>query len=48
MLVKKKRFLQTGQKEFSYEREVGDEDILVTITATDIEGVSRTVKGKNY
>ena len=46
MLVKKKRFLQTGQKEFSYEREVGDEDILVTIT--DIEGVSRTVKGKNY
>ena len=37
-----------GLKEFSYTWDVGDEDILVTITATDVEGVSRTIKGKNY
>lgn len=37
-----------GQKEFKYEYDVGEEDILVTITATDVEGVSRTIKGKNY
>lgn len=41
-------FEANGQKEFSYRYYVGEEDILVTLTATDIEGVSRTVKGKNY
>ena len=36
-------------KEFSYKYDISDrENILATITATDVEGVSRTVKGKNY
>ncbi len=37
-----------GKKEFSYKHFVGNEQILVTLTATDVEGVSRTIKGKNY
>lgn len=37
-----------GQKDFSYEYYIGEEEILVTITATDVDGVSRTIKGKNY
>lgn len=37
-----------GKKEFSYKHFVGNEEILVTVTATDVEGVSRTIKGKNY
>lgn len=41
-------FEARGLKEFTYTWDVGDEDILVTITATDVEGVSRTIKGKNY
>lgn len=41
-------FEARGLTEFSYTWDVGDEDILVTITATDVEGVSRTIKGKNY
>ena len=41
-------FEARGLKEFTYTWDVGDEDILVTITATDVEGVSKTIKGKNY
>lgn len=41
-------FDANGQKEFTYKYYVGEENILVTITATDIEGVSKTIKGKNY
>ncbi len=38
-----------GAKSFSYRYDIADEeDVLVTITAVDIEGVSRTYKGKNY
>lgn len=37
-----------GKKEFTYKHYVGNENILVTLTATDVEGVSRTIKGKNY
>lgn len=37
-----------GQKEFTYKYSVGEERILVTITAIDVEGVSQTRKGKNY
>lgn len=37
-----------GEKHFSYRYYVGDERILVTIIATDIDGVSKTVKAKNY
>lgn len=47
-LGKEETFYGEGKKEFTYKYYVGDEDILVTITATDIEGVSKTVKGKNY
>lgn len=41
-------FQGNGEKEVSYKSTIGNEEILVTITATDVEGVSRTVKGKNY
>lgn len=41
-------FEANGEKEFTYKYHVGEERILVTITATDIEGVSKTIKGKNY
>lgn len=38
-----------GDKHVRYTYAINpEEDILVTITATDIEGVSRTFKGKNY
>lgn len=38
-----------GDKHVRYTYTINpEEDILVTITATDIEGVSRTFKGKNY
>ncbi len=37
-----------GEKEYSYTYNIGEERILVTITATDIEGVEKTIKGKNY
>ena len=37
-----------GQKEFSYQYDFGGENILVTITATDVDGLSTTVRGKNY
>ena len=37
-----------GKKEFSYNYYIGDQDIIVTLTATDVEGVSKTIKGKNY
>lgn len=38
-----------GDKHVNYTYPINpEEDILVTITATDIEGVSRTFKGKNY
>ncbi len=43
-----KTFNGNGQTEFSYEYEVGNNNIIVTITATDVDGVSRTIKGKNY
>lgn len=43
-----KTYEANGQKEFSYTYDVGDEHILVTITATDVEGIERTLKGKNY
>lgn len=42
------RFEANGEKEFVYRYYVGEEDILVTITATDVEGVSKTVTAKNY
>lgn len=45
---KEETFEANGQKEFTYKYHVGEERILVTITATDIEGVSKTIKGKNY
>ena len=47
-LGEKETFEARGNKEFTYTWDVGDEDILVTITATDVEGVSKTIKGKNY
>ncbi len=48
--VEEERVIQAnGAKEFSYKYDISDrENILATITATDVEGVSRTVKGKNY
>lgn len=48
--VEEERVIQAnGAKEFSYKYNIADRgNILVTITATDIEGVARTVKGKNY
>lgn len=41
-------FQGNGQKEFTYKHYIGQENILVTITATDVDGVSKTIKGKNY
>lgn len=48
--VEEERVIEVnGAKEFTYKYDISDrENILVTITATDIEGVSRTIKGKNY
>lgn len=43
-----KTYEANGQKEFSYTYDVGEERILVSITATDVEGIERTKKGKNY
>lgn len=38
-----------GEKEYTYKDYIADKgDILITITATDIEGVSKTFNGKNY
>ena len=38
-----------GAKEYKYKYNIADRDnVLVTITAIDIEGVGRTYKGKNY
>lgn len=38
-----------GEKHYRYTDTINsEEDIIVTITATDIEGVSKTFKGKNY
>ena len=47
-LNEKETFEANGEKEYSYKYYVGTQDILVTITATDVEGVSKTIKGKNY
>lgn len=48
--VEEERVIQAnGAKEFSYKYNIANRgNILVTITATDVEGVARTVKGKNY
>lgn len=44
-----KVFELNGETEYTYKYNISDrENILVTITATDIEGVSKTIKGKNY
>lgn len=38
-----------GEKEYKYKYNIANKDnILITITATDVEGVSKTYKGKNY
>ena len=38
-----------GAKEYSYRWDIADQDnILVTLTAVDVEGARRTLKGKNY
>ena len=37
-----------GEKHFSYRHYVGEERILVVITATDVDGVSKTIRAKNY
>lgn len=42
------RFEAHGEKEFSYRYYVGSEKILVKITVTDIDGLSTTIRGKNY
>lgn len=42
------RFEAHGEKEFSYRYYVGNEKILVKVTITDIDGLSTTVRGKNY
>ncbi|MCI8518738.1 MAG: hypothetical protein HFJ51_01005 [Clostridia bacterium] len=39
-------FEVNGEKEFTHVYPIGEERMLVTITATDVEGVSRTLKGK--
>ena len=36
-----------GKKEFTYSTPITDEHILVTITATDVEGVERTIRAKS-
>ncbi len=41
-------FEANGEKEYTYSTEIGDKNILVTITATDVEGAEKTIKGKNY
>ena len=40
--------LEKGQKVLNYQSHIGKENITITITATDIEGISRTVRAKNY
>ncbi len=47
-LGEEETFDGNGQTEFSYKYPVGEEDILLTITATDVEGVSATIRAKNY
>ncbi len=42
------RFDAHGDKEFSYRYYVGSEKILVKVTVTDIDGLSTTIRGKNY
>lgn len=38
-----------GATQFNYRYDIADEDnVLVTITAVDVEGVERTYRGKNY
>lgn len=37
-----------GKKEFTYKYNFGNENILVVIKATDVDGVSKTVACKNY
>lgn len=39
-------FEVNGEKEFTHKYPIGEGSMLVTITATDIDGVSRTLKGK--
>ena len=41
-----KVFEANGEKDFTYNYYIGDEEILVTITATDVEGVTAVSKGK--
>ena len=42
------KFETHGDKEFSYKYYIGGENILVTVTAVDIDGLSTVAKGKNY
>lgn len=41
-------FEPNGEKEYKFNKYIGDESIVVTITAKDVYGATKTLKGKNY
>ncbi|MCI8620567.1 MAG: hypothetical protein HFJ50_01795 [Clostridia bacterium] len=43
-----KTYQANGEKEFSYQYDIGNENIVVTITATDVRGAKKVYSAKNY
>lgn len=43
-----KQYDPNGEKEYKFSHYIGNENILVTITAKDIYDATKTIKGKNY